>query len=259
MPEGALRAGFAPVSGLARRALKGGLDLLFPPSCPACDTPVTAAGAVCAPCFSGFRHLEGPACAACGAPFAHAHPDGALCPACHADRPAFDRARAPLRYDDSSKRVVLALKRGDRLDLAPVLAGWMARAAPELVAGADLVVPVPLHWRRLLSRRHNQAGELARALGRLARLPVAAGLLVRTRPTPSQGEMRTPAARLRNVQGAFTVPERHRRRLAGRRVLVVDDVFTTGATLGACARALKRAGAVSVFALTAARVIPEER
>ena len=259
MAESAGRDSAVPATGFARRALRGGLNLLFPPACPACDAPVATAGAVCAPCFSGFRHLEGPACSACGAPFAHAHPPGALCPACHADRPAFDSARAALRYDDASKRVVLALKRGDRLDLAPVLARWMVRAAPGLVAEADLIVPVPLHWRRLLARRHNQAGELARALSGIARLPVEAAALIRTRPTPSQGEMRSPAARRRNVQGAFAVRDRCRGRLAGRRVLVVDDVFTTGATLEACARALRRAGAAAVMALTVARVVPEER
>jgi ComF family protein len=160
-----------------------------------------------------------------------------------------------MRYDDSSRQLVLALKHGDRLHLAPTLAQWMRRAGAELLAEADLLVPVPLHWTRLFARRHNQAAVLALAIAKAGGPTVSAGCLIRRRRTPSQGR-KSAVARQRNVAGAFAL--RHPATIAGKRIVLVDDVFTTGATVEECARVLKRAGAARVDVLAVARVVKSE-
>ena len=159
-----------------------------------------------------------------------------------------------LVYDDKSRRVVLPLKHGDRTDMARACGAWMARAGADLVAEADLVAPVPLHWRRLFIRRYNQAGLLARALARDAGATLAPDLLQRARWTGSQAGLKAKERR-RNVRQAFDVPPRWQAKLEGRTVLLVDDVLTTGATVEACTRALKQAGAAHVDVLTLARVV----
>lgn len=230
------------------------LDLLFPPMCIACRVPVGAPG-FCADCWSRVRFLDGPLCACCGVPFAAAPDSETLCAACLARPPAYDRARAILAYDDVSRAPVLALKHADRLDLVPGFALWLERTGRALLADCDLIVPVPLHPFRLWRRRYNQAAELARALARRCSRPADPLALARSRPTPSQGAMPSARARRRNVLGAFRVPDP--RRVAGRNILLVDDVLTTGATAEAAARALRRAGARSVAVLALARVVRE--
>ncbi len=148
---------------------------------------------------------------------------------------------------------ILALKHADRLDLVPGFSQWLERAGRELIASSDMIVPMPLHRFRLWRRRYNQAGELARALSRRSGVPVDTGALIRSRPTPSQGTMPSAKARRRNVLGAFQVPDREK--VAGRHVLLVDDVLTTGATAEAASRALRRAGAAGVQILALARVV----
>ncbi|HTQ13947.1 MAG TPA: ComF family protein [Rhizomicrobium sp.] len=242
----------ARAAGL-RKAVRGVLDLLLPPLCAICRKPVSEAHALCPACWSEIAFLDGPACARCGAPFEVDPGPGTLCAACHAEPPAFDRALSVLRYDDAGKKPILALKRADRHDLVPAFARWLERAGRELVAEADVLMPVPLHRRRLWQRRYNQAALLAHRISRLTSKPVDALALVRIKPTPSQGEMPSAKARRRNVRGAFKVARPQAVR--GRNVLLVDDVLTTGATASACARALKRAGARSVNVLTVARVV----
>lgn len=235
------------------------LDALLPPRCLVCGATVADAGALCAECWSRLTVLGPPWCAACGYPFEYELGEGAagaevLCGTCLKERPPFDRARAALRYDEASKGLILGFKHGDRTDAAPALGRWLARAGAELLAEADLVAPVPLHRWRLFRRRYNQAALLARELARAAAKPYCPDLLERRRATPSQGHL-SAAERRRNVAGAFAVPARHRAELAGRCVLLVDDVLTTGATAGACARALLAAGAEAVDLLTLARVV----
>ncbi len=156
-------------------------------------------------------------------------------------------------YGDFSRSLILKFKHADRLDPAPAYAGWMARAGSDLLADADLVAPVPLHWRRLFSRRFNQSAVLGKAVARLAEKPFCADLLVRTRQTPSQGRL-TRNQRGKNVAGAFALNARWKERVEARRVLLIDDVLTTGATAEHCARTLLRAGASAVDVLTLARV-----
>lgn len=245
-----------PASSLtaARRFGRGLLDLVLPPRCLGCGGLVADPGTLCAACWQGLAFLGPPHCDCCGLPFAHEPGGAGRCGACLADPPAFDRARAVLRYDDASKGLVLAFKHADRTDAAPAFARWMARAGQALLAECDLIAAVPLHWRRLFRRRYNQAALLALALGRLGGKPVAPDLLRRRRDTPPQGHL-SRGARQRNVAGAFALSPAWQGRLAGKRVLLVDDVMTTGATLDAAAQVLTRAGAAGVDALTLARVV----
>lgn len=244
-----------PLAVAAQRFGRAALDLVFPPLCASCRTPVMDPHSLCAACWQAIAFLEGPACACCGYPFDFDPGGETLCGACLAGPPAFDRARSAMRYDDKSRDLILALKRADRLDLVPAFAKWLARAGRDMLAEADIIVPVPLHRTRLWTRRFNQSAVLARELSRERGLSVDPFLLERVRATPSQGEMPSATARRRNVRGAFRVAPDRKDAAAGKTVLLIDDVFTTGATVGACARALKRAKAEKVMVLTLARVV----
>jgi ComF family protein len=237
-----------------RRLGRVALDAVLPPRCLKCGEAVDAAGALCPGCWSTVRYLGPPQCACCGLPFEFEMGADALCGACLAERPPFERARAVFRYDDESKGLVLAFKHADRTDGAPAFARWLERAGQGLIADADLVAPVPLHWMRLARRRYNQAALLANALSRQTGVAAVPDLLIRRRRTPSQGGL-SAAGRQRNVQGAFAVNPRHGERVGDRRVLLVDDVLTTGATASACARVLLRAGARAVDVLALAQVV----
>jgi ComF family protein len=167
--------------------------------------------------------------------------------------PSFDAARAIFAYDEKSRGAVLALKHADRLDLVPGFARWLGRSGRAILQDSDLVIPVPLHPLRLWRRRYNQSAELARRLARDWKLVYEPSALIRSRPTPSQGAMASARARRRNVLGAFKVPDPAK--VAGKRILLLDDVLTTAATVDACSRALKRAGASHVNVLALARVV----
>jgi ComF family protein len=219
---------------------------------------VDAQGSLCAGCFSRLSFVTEPCCARCGVPFPRrSAAKGLLCPSCDARPPAFEAARAALRYDAGSQRLILPFKHGDRTELAAPLARHMARAGAALLERADLLAPVPLHPRRLLKRRYNQAALLAARLARLSGKPHLPDLLRRRRATPPLGEAGA-AERAALVAGIFSVSRRGAARVAGRRVLLVDDVLTSGATAGACAEALLAAGAAAVDVLAAARV-PDPR
>lgn len=236
-------------------ALRAAADFVFPPQCLKCRTLVAEPGTLCADCWGAIRFIAPPFCRCCGQPMSGEAAIGLVCGACLARPPAFEAARSVFLYDDASKPLVLSFKHGDRLDCAPAFGRWLKRAAADLLPQADLIVPIPLHWRRLFRRRYNQAAVLALALSRETGLPADTRALIRGRATPSQGEMRSARQRRINVSGAFAVPERARRTVKGRKILLVDDVFTTGATLNAAARALKRAGVQEIFAVTLAHVV----
>lgn len=237
------------------RAFAGAaLDAVMPPQCLVSGEAVARPGDLSPAAWARLTFLDEPCCAQCGVPFAHDAGAGALCAACVAQPPAFERARAVLRYDDASKGMILAFKHGDRTDAAPAFGQWMARAGAGLLADADVIAPVPLHRWRLLRRRFNQSALLARRISQLSGVEAAPLALERVRATPTQGGLSADGRR-RNVQGAFAVREGQAGAVAGRRVVLVDDVYTTGATLSACARALRRAGARAVTALALARVV----
>jgi ComF family protein len=241
------------------QALRAALDVLLPPSCLTCDRPVEAPGQFCAECFRGAAFITEPLCVHCGVPFSHAGQGGPerLCPACRLHPAPWRQARAALRYDGHAKRLLLPFKHADRPELAGALAPMMARAGAVLLRSADLIVPVPLHRRRLFARRYNQAALLARALARLSGVPAVPDLLRRTRATVSLGDL-TATARAEAVDGAFALHPRRSARLAGRQVLLVDDVMTSGATAAACTDVLLAGGASGVDVLVAARV-PDPR
>jgi len=237
---------------MGENVVKALLDLLFPPLCLGCRGAVGQAG-FCAACWSALTFLDGPGCACCGLPFAVALEGETFCAGCLAKPPAFDKARAILAYDDNSRSAILALKHADRLDLVPGFSRWLSRTGRTLLDDCDLIVPVPLHRFRLWRRRYNQSAELARRLAGDWKRNYDPFALIRARATASQGAMSGAKARRRNVLGAFKVPDPAK--VQGKRVLLLDDVLTTGATVEACARALKRAGAEQVHVLVLARVV----
>ena len=239
-------------SGRLLRIGRAVIDGVLPPRCLACGEIVGEADSLCGRCWAGINFFSPPWCALCGAPFAHPMGEDALCAACAGERGSWDRARAVLRYDKNSRHLVLGLKHGDRTHAAGAFGRWMHRAGTDVLAGADLLVPVPLHWLRLFQRRYNQAALLAHATHSAGGPNVAADWLVRRRKTPSQGHL-GPAARVRNVRGAFAI--RAGRSLVGKRVVIIDDVMTTGATVEECARVLKRAWTAFVGVLTLARAL----
>lgn len=250
-----VRFGAIGVAGRLVRAAGGGIaDLVLPPACPVCRARLGSSGGLCADCWQGVRFLERPWCERLGTPLPIDLGPGILSAPAVADPPVFAHARSAVSYEGPVPDLVHALKYADRTDLAPMLGAWMARVAHELITDADMLVPVPLHWRRLAGRRFNQAALLAHEVGRLTGLPVATRLLVRTRRTPQQVGLGRDE-RERNMRGAFLVPADRKAALAGRRPILVDDVLTTGATLEAATRALLAAGATAVDVLTLARVV----
>ncbi len=251
------RSRFGRLSAPFRAAFNGALNVALPPLCPGCRELVGGNG-LCASCWSKLALIAPPYCERLGIPFAYDPGPGVLSMEAIADPPAYHRARAAVRYDDIARKLVHSLKYGDRLDLAPTAGRWMARAGRELLADADALVPVPLHWRRLWARRFNQSALLAKAISETAGVPVADDALRRIKATAQQVGL-SQKERASNVQGAFHVPPEGRVAVQGRRLVLIDDVLTSGATADACARSLLRAGAASVDVVVFARVVDEVR
>jgi len=246
----------APPGTLAslRRIGRAMSDALFPPQCPSCAAPTGSPSALCLTCWEGAG-FGAPACRRCALPLdSDLVDETAECAACIARPPAFARARAAMSYE-GGRDMVLRFKHGERTDYTPAFAAWMAREGAPLLEDADLLVPVPLHRWRLLSRRYNQSALLANAIARLSGVASLPDALVRTRATPSQGAMVSARARRRNVLAAFAVRPGAAEAVKKRRIVLIDDVMTTGATLEAAARVLVRAGAAEVRALVLARVV----
>lgn len=231
------------------------VDLLYPPRCLACPEPTETPMGLCGSCWREVQFLAGSVCDLCGdpVPTADGQEDRVLCEGCTADPPGWDRGRAAVAYEGVGRRVVLSLKHGDRLDLTATLARWMVGAGAAIIEPDMLIVPVPLHWRRLMARRYNQSAELARAVAHRTRNPICTDLLVRPRATsPQQGLSRT--ERRDNQRGAIIVNPRRAERAKETSVLLIDDVMTSGATLAAATEALRVSGAQDIHVLTLARV-----
>lgn len=241
-----------------RLPLRLALDVALPPLCPSCRDPVGDGGGLCASCWSKLSPIERPFCEKLGIPFAYDPGPGIYSMQAIADPPAYARARAAVRYDDVARTIVHALKYGDRLDLAPVVARWMGRAGTELLSDADVILPVPLHWRRMWARRFNQSATLSKLLSDSSGVPASFTALRRVKATPQQVGL-SKSERATNVQGAFRVDPVGKAEIARRHVLLIDDVLTSGATVDACARALLRAGARQVDVLVFARVVDQVR
>ena len=238
--------------------LQRALRLLYPPQCLACGVPVEAEHALCPACWRDTPFIHGTVCDACGIPLPGAEgidPDGAPvhCDTCLRLARPWQRGRAALIYDGAARRMVLGLKHADRLDLAVACGRWMSAAAAPILAPDLLVVPVPLHWTRLLRRRYNQAAVLARTLARLNGLEHCPDLLIRPRRTPTQ-DGRDLAGRHMNLDGALALHPRRGGHAEGRRILLVDDVMTSGATLAAAADTCLAGGATEVHVAVLARV-----
>src|SRR5712664_3971373 len=233
------------------------LDIALPTLCVACREPVDGEG-VCASCWAKLSFIAPPYCPRLGIPFVYDPGPELLSMQAIAAPPAYQRARAAVRYDDVARTLVHALKYQDRTDLAPAMGRWMARAGQQLLSQADALVPVPLHWRRGWSRRYNQSGALARVIQRQSGVKLASEALRRVRATEQQIGLSRPQ-RASNVQGAFKVAADRSADIQGRRVILIDDVLTSGATVDACARALLRAKAAQVDVLVFARVVDTHR
>lgn len=235
---------------MVRAGLRRSFDLIWPPiALDGGERPM--ASGLSAGAWSRITFVDGPVCDGCGAPFEYSIGPGVRCAACQARPRAFDRARTACLYDEHSRDLILQLKHADRTDLAGLFARWLSRSAAELIADCDAIAPVPLHPHRLRARRYNQAAEIARPLARWSKRGYLPEALVRRRATDSQGGKSGRGRRL-NVSGAFEVPRPAR--VHGRRILLIDDVMTTGATAEACAKALRKAGAAAVDVAVIARV-----
>ena len=234
-------------------------DLIFPPRCLACPEPTETPMGLCHACWRDVHFLSGHVCDSCGGPIAAADPNAArhTCQDCTDRPPAWDRGRAALLYSGAGRRIVLSLKHGDRLDMTRTLSRWMTGAGADIILDDMLVVPVPLHWRRFVSRRYNQAAELARHVSWRMETEMCPDLLLRRRATKPQKGL-TLEDRFANQSGVLELNARHSARVRGRDVLLIDDVLTSGATLSAASEVLREAGATRIHVLVLARVAKDD-
>ncbi len=240
--------------GLQSRAwLRGAIDLILPNQCAACGELVEGGGVLCGGCWRQTPFVSGLVCDGCGVPLPGSDDTCVLCDECLTWPPAWSHGRTALMYRDTARRLVLALKHGDRLDLVGPASDWMLRAARPLVRPDMIVVPVPVHRWRLMRRRYNQAALLAHGVAKRAHLACIPDALRRERPTGTQ-DRKSRQARYDNLDGAFSIAPGRAAKIAGRHILLVDDVMTSGATLTGCTEILRAAGASDVSTVVLARV-----
>lgn len=235
------------------RQLQRVLSLVYPNQCVLCDTRVEQQGGLCGDCWKSTPFLTGLVCHSCGVSLPGAESDHVYCDECLAMPRPWSAGRAALEYKDAGRRIVLALKHADRLDLVPACAAWMARAAQAILPEDAVLVPVPAHWTRLLTRRYNQSAELCRALARQTGLDAEPDALLRTKRTAVQDGM-TVEERFENLRDAICLNPKAHDVIAGRKICLVDDVMTSGATLSTATEAMLDAGAKEVCVLVLARV-----
>ncbi len=234
-----------------KAALISGLDFILPPRCPACSDKILAHGFLCGSCWGDLQPIAAPYCTICALPFEFETDEGAICLACVESEPEYNWARAAVLYDGLGKSVVLRLKHGGVSTCAPVMVQMMAAALKN--AEFDVIMPVPLHWSKMILRRFNQSLLLAKGLSKKLTTPLDAHSLSKIKKTKNQAGL-SKRARFQNVASVFTVRESAAKTLKGKRVLLVDDVLTTGATASSCAKALKKVGVNSVGVIAFARV-----
>lgn len=247
---------------LGHHILKWGLDLILPPRCPVNGDIVSHVGAISPRAWRELTFIAPPYCTCCGVPFAvditvdQAEPSDFLCAVCLASPRPFDQAKSLLVYNDGSRKMVLAFKHGDALHLHTTLAPLLAKTGQEFLTPDAIIIPVPLHWMRMVKRRYNQAAILGIEIAKLSGVACWPAAIIRTRHTPPQGH-KSAKDRHQNVSGAFDINPSYTGKLSGRDIVLIDDVFTTGATLEECSKVLKAAGAQSVNVLTVARAVKE--
>lgn len=247
------KRGWNFVAGLSR-VFSGLSDLVYPPACPGCGVTTHGHRGLCPACWGSMRFIERPYCEVLGLPFSHDLGAGILCADAIAHPPVFDRLRSVAILDGVARDLVHGLKYRDRTDLAVMMAAWMVRAGDGMVEAADAIIPVPLHRSRMLSRKFNQSAELSRHVARVSGKPFLAATLVRVKKTSQQVGLGA-RAREDNVRGAFRIAPGHEADVFGKRIVLVDDVYTTGATVSSAARVLQKAGAADVTVLTFARAL----
>lgn len=232
--------------------LQRAISIVYPTQCVLCAAQVEKEGGLCGTCWKEAPFITGLACDACGAPLPGYEKGRAHCDECLVTPRPWEGGRAVFLYEGNGRRIILALKHGDRTDLAKPAAAWLENAGRDILTSDTLLVPVPIHWSRLLRRRYNQAAEVTRALSKRTGLETCQDALLRTKRTVSQNGM-TVAQRQRNVEGAITANAKQYDRFEGRRICLIDDVMTSGATLTACTTAAYEAGADHVFVMVLAR------
>ena len=228
------------------------IDAVLPPRCIIIGELVPAQGMMAPKAWAELDFIAEPHCNACGFPFDFAVEKESLCGTCLAERPPFETARSALKYNDASRSVILGFKHGDQTHAVTAFMPWLKRAGAEVLSQADMLVPVPLHTRRLIGRRYNQAAIIAFALSKETGIKIVPDMLVRTRHTPSQGHLKA-KERFQNVKRAFAFNSKYQ--VKGKTIVLIDDVYTTGATVSECTNALLKAGAEKVHVLTLTRVV----
>ena len=245
------------MSHFLKKPCKKLLDFILPPQCINCHTPVFQQGGLCAGCWEKIAFISKPFCLFCGFPFNIQIENENICGPCARKTPLFTRARAAIYYNEASKPMILRFKHSDALHIAPLFAEWLYQAGDELFQQAEYLAPIPLHWSRLVYRGYNQAALLSRKLSKKAKIPHLPDLLERTHRTPPQGDL-TAKEREKNVSNVFKLNKKYNQLIRDKHILLIDDVFTSGATVRACTKILKKSGAKQVDILTLARVIKPE-
>jgi ComF family protein len=237
--------------------LKQGLDTILPPRCVVTGEMVQQQGMIAASAWAKLDFIHQPMCETCGFPFEFQVDAGSLCTSCLSDPPVFTQARMALKYNDASRSMILGFKHADQTHAVKAFTPWMMKAGAPFLPQADLLAPVPLHHWRLVSRRYNQAALIAQDISRHCAVPSCLDLLQRVRATPSQGYLKA-AERHKNVKNAFALNPKYKDAIKGKKIVLIDDVYTTGATIKECTKVLLKQGAGAVYVLTLARVIRSE-
>jgi len=224
------------------------LNFLLPPHCPICHEKVIEPHAICGMCFSKLHFIGDNVCSVCGAPLPLK--GSKICGQCLQKKPAFNKAKSTLIYNETSKKLILPFKHSDHLELAPLIAKWMILCGKDLIQNRDIIMPVPLHKRRLFKRKYNQSAILSKIIAKQFCKDYQPSILQRIKNTPTQGHLNF-KMRQKNIKGVFSVVNSNK--ITDKKILLIDDVYTSGATLNECAKVLIKSGAKQVDCLTFCR------